>query len=196
MTKRPYSQAAENNKAPILSVLQQHCQAPGALLEIGAGTGQHAAWLSGRLPHLHWQPSDVAANLPHIRQWLSDPGSQALPPVELDVAAQWPAGPFDYLFTANTFHIMAAPLVETCIREGCRQLTGQGKFLVYGPFNYDGQYTSDSNRQFDQWLKEMDDNRGIRDHEWVVEQFARQHRQLLADHEMPANNRLLVFGRD
>ncbi len=196
MTKRPYSQAAENNKAPILSVLQQHCQAPGALLEIGAGTGQHAAWLSGRLPHLHWQPSDVAANLPHIRQWLSDPGSQALPPVELDVAAQWPAGPFDYLFTANTFHIMAAPLVETCIREGCRQLTGQGKFLVYGPFNYDGQYTSDSIRQFDHWLKEMDDNRGIRDHEWVVEQFARQHRQLLADHEMPANNRLLVFGRD
>ena len=91
---------------------------------------------------------------------------------------------------------MAAPLAETCIREGCRQLTDQGKFLVYGPFNYDGQYTSDSNRQFDQWLKEMDDNRGIRDHEWVVEQFARQHRQLLADHEMPANNRLLVFGRD
>ncbi len=196
MTKRPYSQAAENNKAPILSVLQQHCQAPGALLEIGAGTGQHAAWLSGRLPHLHWQPSDVAANLPHIRQWLSDPGSQALPPVELDVAAQWPAGPFDYLFTANTFHIMAAPLVETCIRKGCEHLTEDGKFLVYGPFNYQGQFTSDSNRQFDQRLREGDGDRGIRDHEWVVEQFARQHRQLLADHEMPANNRLLVFGRD
>jgi hypothetical protein len=195
MTERPYSQAAENNKAPILSVLQQHCQAPGALLEIGAGTGQHAAWLSGRLPHLHWQPSDVAANLPHIRQWLSDPGCRALPPVELDVAAHWPTGPFDYLFTANTFHIMAATLVETCIQEGCRQLTDQGKFLVYGPFNYDGQYTSDSNRQFDQWLKEMDDKRGIRDHECVVEQFARQQRHLLADHEMPANNRLLVFGR-
>lgn len=194
MQERPYSQAAENNKVPILAVLQKHCQAPGTLLEIGAGTGQHAAWLSRRLPHLHWQPSDMAANLPHIRQWQSDPGNRALPPIELDVAAQWPAGPFDYLFTANTFHIMAASLVEICIREGCRHLTDRGKFLVYGPFNYDGQYTSDSNRQFDQWLKDVDDNRGIRDQEWVVEQFAREQRRLLADHEMPANNRLLVFG--
>ncbi len=195
MRERPYSQACENNKVPILAVLQQHCQTPGTLLEIGAGTGQHAAWLSGRLPHLRWQPSDVASNLPHIRQWLGDPGSQALPPVALDVSDHWPTGPFDYLFTANTFHIMAAPLVKTCIEEGCRHLTEQGLFLIYGPFNYGGHYTSDSNRRFDRWLKEVDMDRGIRDQEWVVEQFARQQRELLADHEMPANNRLLVFGR-
>ena len=194
MTERPYSQACENNKTPILAVLKQHCQAPGALLEIGAGTGQHAAWLSGQLPHLQWQPSDVAANLPYIRQWQSDPGNRALPPLALDVAGEWPAGHFDYLFTANTFHIMAEPLVEACIRKGCEHLTEDGKFLVYGPFNYQGQFTSDSNRQFDQRLREGDGDRGIRDQEWVVEQFARQQRHLLADHEMPANNRLLVFG--
>lgn len=194
MQDRPYSQACENNKVPILAVLQQHCQTPGTLLEIGAGTGQHAAWLSGRLPHLRWQPSDVAANLPHITQWLNDPGSQALAPLALDVAGLWPDGPFEYLFTANTFHIMAAPLVERCIQEGCQRLTEHGRFLVYGPFNYDGAYTSDSNRQFDQWLKGMDSARGIRDQEWIVERFARQQRTLLADHEMPANNRMLVFG--
>ncbi|MEE2603945.1 MAG: DUF938 domain-containing protein [Pseudomonadota bacterium] len=194
MTERPYSQACENNKTPILAVLKQHCQAPGTLLEIGAGTGQHAAWLSGQLPHLQWQPSDVTANLPYIQQWQSDPCNRALPPLALDVAGEWPTGHFDYLFTANTFHIMAEPLVESCIRKGCEHLTEGGKFLVYGPFNYQGQFTSDSNRQFDQRLREGDGDRGIRDQEWVVEQFARQQRHLLADHEMPANNRLLVFG--
>ena len=66
--------------------------------------------------------------------------------------------------------------------------------MVYGPFNYDGQFTSDSNRQFDGWLKAADPQRGIRDKEWIEQEFARHGRQCLADHEMPANTRVLVFG--
>ena len=190
----PFSQAAENNKGPILQVLQQHCQAPGALLEIGAGTGQHAAWLSAQLPHLQWQPSDVPENLPTIRHWLSQSPNPAKTPLALDVAGQWPTGPFDYLFTANTFHIMAQSLVAHCIAEGCQRLSTTGLFLVYGPFNYDGQFTSDSNRQFEDWLKATDPQRGIRDKEWIEQEFARHGRQCLADHAMPANNRVLVFG--
>lgn len=190
----PFSQAAENNKGPILQVLQQHCQAPGTLLEIGAGTGQHAVWLSAQLPHLQWQPSDVPDNLPAIRHWLSQTPNPARPPLALDVTGEWPAGPFDYLFTANTFHIMAQPLVARCIAEGCLRLNEGGRFMVYGPFNYDGQFTSDSNRQFDGWLKAADPQRGIRDKEWIEQEFARHGRQCLADHEMPANNRVLVFG--
>ncbi|MCG8394151.1 MAG: class I SAM-dependent methyltransferase [Pseudomonadales bacterium] len=195
MQDRPYSQAAENNKAPILSVLQQHCQTPGTLLEIGAGTGQHAAWLSGRLPHLRWQPSDVATNLPAIRTWQNEPFNRAEPPLELDVSGDWPTGPYDYLYTANTFHIMAVPLVERCIAQGCQRLGPTGRFLIYGPFNYNGQFTSDSNARFDRWLKDVDRERGIRDQEWVVEQFEQEGLALLADHAMPANNRILVFGR-
>ncbi len=190
----PFSQAAENNKGPILQVLQQHCQAPGTLLEIGAGTGQHAAWLSAQLPHLQWQPSDVAENLPAIRHWLSQSPNPAKAPLALDVTDQWPSGPFDYLFTANTFHIMSQSLVAHCIAEGCQRLSPKGVFMVYGPFNYDGQFTSDSNRQFEGWLKATDAQRGIRDKEWVEQEFARHGRQCLADHAMPANNRMLVFG--
>ncbi|PHR65423.1 DUF938 domain-containing protein [Alcanivorax sp.] len=190
----PFSQAAENNKGPILQVLQQHCQAPGTLLEIGAGTGQHAAWLSAQLPHLQWQPSDIPDNLPAIHHWLSQTPNPAKPPLALDVTGEWPTGPFDYLFTANTFHIMAQSLVAHCIAEGCQRLSTTGLFLVYGPFNYDGQFTSDSNRQFEDWLKAADPQRGIRDKEWVEKEFARHGRQCLADHAMPANNRVLVFG--
>ncbi|MEQ3636784.1 DUF938 domain-containing protein [Alcanivorax sp.] len=190
----PFSQAAENNKGPIFQVLQQHCQAPGRLLEIGAGTGQHAAWLSAQLPHLQWQPSDVAENLPTIRHWLGETPNPANAPLALDVSGQWPVGPFDYLFTANTFHIMAQSLVAHCIAEGCQRLSTEGLFMVYGPFNYDGQFTSDSNRQFERWLKATNAQRGIRDKEWVEQEFDRHGRQCLADHAMPANNRVLVFG--
>ena len=80
------------------------------------------------------------------------------------------------------------------LNAGCLRLNEGGRFMVYGPFNYDGQFTSDSNRQFDGWLKAADPQRGIRDKEWIEQEFARHGRQCLADHEMPANNRVLVFG--
>ena len=195
MSERPFSQACENNKGPILAVLQQHCQAPGALLEIGSGTGQHAAWLSAQLPHLQWQASDVADNLPGIRLWQQEPANRSLPALELDVSGDWPAGPYRYLFTANTFHIMSAEQVSRCIEHGCERLEAGGAFLVYGPFNYDGRYTSESNARFDAWLKAAGSHRGIRDQEWVVEAFSRHGATLRADHAMPANNRILVFTR-
>lgn len=196
MHERPFSQAAENNKTPIRDVLLTHCSTPGELLEIGAGTGQHAAWLAGQLPHLRWQPSDVPEHLRTIQAWLTETQSPALPPIALDVNDTWPQRDFDYLFTANTFHIMPAPFVSRCIQAGCQRLRQSGRFLIYGPFNYDGKYTSDSNARFDEWLKEANAERGIRDQEWVVEQFAEQGFRLKADHAMPANNRMLVFSRD
>lgn len=194
ISERPFSQACENNKAPILTVLRQHCQSPGTLLEIGAGTGQHAAWLSGQLPHLTWQPSDVAENLPAVRQWLQDPDSQALAPIVLDVSGTWPAQQFDYLFTANTFHIMSRQLVARCIEEGCRHLAPNGQFLIYGPFKINGRFTSESNATFELWLKDIDPLRAIRDKEWIEEEFARHGRKLQAVYDLPANNMMLVFG--
>lgn len=193
-SQRPFSQACENNKRPILKVLQQYCQTPGTLLEIGAGTGQHAAWLSAQLRDIVWQPSDVADNLPGVQQWLQEPASRALPPLELDVSGTWPQQQFDYLFTANTLHIMSRELVVRCIEEGCRHLKADGRFLIYGPFKVNGNFTSDSNAAFEQWLKDIDPLRGIRDREWIEEEFARHGRTLLADHDLPANNKMLVFG--
>ena len=106
----------------------------------------------------------------------------------------WPAQAYRYIFTANTFHIVSRPQVELCIRRVCETLLPDGRFLVYGPFNYHGTYTSDSNREFDLSLKARDIAMGIRDQEWVVERFAEHGRELIHDHAMPANNRILVFG--
>lgn len=193
----PFSQAAENNKGPLFEVLSQYLTAPGTLLEIGAGTGQHAVWLAPRFPHIHWTPSEqpdyLDALLPRLA---AEPAANLGLAVGLSVQddAAWPDGPFDYVLTVNTFHIMSRDQVMHCIDQACRRLTSGGRFAVYGPFRYGGQPTTDSNRRFDESLRARDPAMGLRDQEWVVARFADHGRALLGDHAMPANNRVLVFG--
>ncbi len=197
MIEKPFSQACENNKQPILEVLQRHLTAPGSVLEIGTGTGQHAVWFAGHLPHLQWQTSDLVENHPGIRAWLADyEGDNLDAPIALDVAARdWPLSEFDAVFTANTVHIMAWPEVLAMLDGVAQLLVPGGLLIVYGPFNYNGQFTSESNARFNDWLKEQAPHRAIRDFEVVCEEARHRGLQLLEDVAMPANNRCLVFSK-
>lgn len=190
----PFSQAAENNKEPIADVLAQYLRA-GDLLEFGAGTGQHAIWLTQRFPDVRWQPGEQPENLPGLQYRLNtSPADNLLAAIALRAEGHWPEQQYDYLYTANTFHIMAKPLVRRCVEQIAAHLRPEGRVFVYGPFNRAGAYTSESNRRFDLHLKQQDLTMGLRDQEWVVAEFTRYGLGLLADHTMPANNRLLVFG--
>jgi len=193
---KPYSEASERNKEPILAVLRETFAAPGTVLEIGSGTGQHAVHFARHLPHLTWVAADRADYLPGIRQWLDE---AALPnlrgPLQLDVLqTAWPLeGALDYVFSANTAHIMSWPAVEAMFGGVGTRLKPGGRFALYGPFNRDGQFTSESNHAFDASLRERDPAMGIRD-DRAIEQLARRSGlALVADHAMPANNRLLDF---
>ena len=66
---------------------------------------------------------------------------------------------------------------------------------VYGPFNYEGRYTSESNARFDQWLAAQSPDSAIRDFEKVNALAEQAGFSLLEDNAMPANNRLLVRKR-
>ena len=197
MIEKPFSQACENNKQPILEVLQRHLTAPGSVLEIGSGTGQHAVWFAGHLPHLQWQTSDLVENHPGIRAWLADyEGDNLDAPIALDVAARdWPLSEFDAVFTANTAHIMAWPEVLAMLDGVAQLLVPGGLLIIYGPFNYNGKFTSDSNARFNDWLREQAPHRAIRDFEQVRDECAARGLQLLEDVAMPANNRCLVFSK-
>lgn len=186
---KPFSDASERNRGPILEVLKRVFSNTRFVLEIGSGTGQHAAYFAPELAHLVWQASDVADNLPGIREWVSAP-----PPIELDVEKEWPTLDVDAVFSANTCHIMSWPQVE-------RMFAGIGKipplkvFCLYGPFNYGGKYTSDSNARFDAMLRAGDPKSGLRSVEDLVELGKRAGLYLEEDNPMPANNRLLVFKK-
>jgi SAM-dependent methyltransferase len=193
----PFSAACERNKAPILAHLRRHFANATSVLEIGSGTGQHAVYFSAQLPHLRWQASDRAEHLVVLAARIAAQGSANLvPPIALDVTVgPWPAASFTAAFSANTLHIMDWQAVEACFAGIGRALTPGGVLAMYGPFRYAGQYTSASNRAFDQDLKRHDAASGIRDFE-AVDSLAQQHRlALVSDHPMPANNQLLVWRR-
>lgn len=206
MQNKPFSQACENNKTPILAVLQQAFKSANLVLEIGSGTGQHAVYFSQALPHLVWQPSDRAENLPGIQLWLDDLGAgqtgpegashkNLLPPVVLDVTQEnWPQD-FDAIFSANTAHIMSWEIARHMIAEVGHRLPAGGVFALYGPFNYKGEYTSASNAEFDLHLKSFNPLQGIRDFEQVEQVANNAGLTLQKDHAMPANNRLLVWEK-
>ena len=192
---KPFSQACENNKRPILEVLLRHLGDVSSVLEIGSGTGQHAVFFAEQLPHLRWQTSDLVENHAAIRQWLDYAKlSNVLAPVALDVTEpEWPVGPVPAVFSSNTAYIMAWSVVQAFLRGVGRMLAPGGLFLLYGPFNYDGGYTSESNARFDKWLEQRDPESAIRHFEEVDREARAAGLRLVEDVAMPANNRLLVW---
>ena len=194
---KPYSESCDQNKEPILSVISPVFSTLSSVLEVGSGTGQHAIYFAEKMPHLKWYTSDCQSYLEGISMWLNE---AALPntagPVELDVTVSpWPGLDVDAIFTANTVHIMGWNEV-THLMTGAGQLLGnQGSLLIYGPFNYGGVYTSDSNERFDQWLKSRDPKSGIKNFEDIVSLAADNGMELVTDYAMPANNRILHFNK-
>jgi cyclopropane fatty-acyl-phospholipid synthase-like methyltransferase len=191
------SEACERNKGPILAVLSRELAASRAVLEIGSGTGQHAVHFAARLSYLLWQPSELAENLPQLAERIALEGPANLrTPLLLDVRADpWEVAPADAVFSANTLHIMAWSDVQHFFRGVGGVLEAPGVLCVYGPFRYRGRHTSDSNAEFDAYLRERDPASGIRDFEALDALARAQGLTLAADHPMPANNRTLVWRR-
>lgn len=193
MTK-PYSQACENNKQPILDILKLEFSKPQRVLEIGSGTGQHSVHFAKNMPHIFWQPSDLAINHQGIKQWLAEANlANTNNPIALDLNQPWPIKSIDGIFTANTLHIVSWQLVIKFFAGVKDHLAPGGKLCIYGPFNYNGQFTSESNRDFDKWLKARDRHSGIRNIEEVHKLANQAKLALTNDYKMPANNRLLTF---
>ncbi|MFO7604245.1 MAG: DUF938 domain-containing protein [Gammaproteobacteria bacterium] len=195
--QKPYAESAEQNKAAILAILREELAAATTVLEIGSGTGQHAVFFARQLPHLQWYSSEQAEYLPGIRLWLEEAGLANLHgPLSLDVNdPQWPLDSVDAIFSANTAHIMSEASALCMLSGAAQRLRPSGRFCLYGPFMYDGQHTSESNVQFDAWLRARDPQSGVRDVTRLAGHAASVGLQLVRDHAMPANNRILVWEK-
>lgn len=191
----PFSQACENNKRFILEALRPVFSDRRSVLEIGSGTGQHATYFASQLPHLQWQPTEMPQNCAVLHPRCADyTGDNLLPEQVLDVWDEpWSVAIPDALFSANTLHIMSYPSVERFFECVGRDRPDDFVLAIYGPFNYGGQYTSDSNARFDIWLAQQHPESAIRDFEAVNSLAEGAGLALHSDNEMPANNRLLVW---
>ncbi len=209
----PFSQACENNKQPILEILQTELQGFSHVLEIGSGTGQHSVYFTPNLPEIQWQTSDVISNHRHIIAWLNAyPAPNLYLPLAFDLAhdsvpvsshldsghlnSSDIAKPYDVIFTANTLHIISWALVERLFTLASEALPVDGKLIIYGPFNENGNYTSEGNQRFDAMLRAGNPDSGIRDKEDVVSLANAHHLQFSKTYAMPANNQLLVFRKN
>jgi SAM-dependent methyltransferase len=194
----PFSAACERNKDPILEVLRVRFAERAQVLEIGSGTGQHAVHFARSLTHLIWHPTEQLAYLADLTERVKTEGTHNLRvPTLLDVRqAVWPLRAVDAMFTANTLHIMSWHEVMALFRGIGTVLAPGGVLCIYGPFRYQGRYTSDSNREFDRMLQERDPQSGMRDIDAVTSLAAQYGMELDADHDLPANNRLLVFTKE
>jgi cyclopropane fatty-acyl-phospholipid synthase-like methyltransferase len=177
-------------------VLHKHLAGHRHVLEVGSGTGEHAVHFAAALPSMIWQSSDRAEHLEGIRAWIKHAALPNTPsPIEFDVSGTWPATKFDVVFSANTLHIMAWHEVEQLFARLPTITTDDAKVIVYGPFNHEGRYCSDSNAAFDQCLKIRGAHMAIRDAEAVDALAAGAGFRLLDDIAMPANNRCRVWCR-
>jgi hypothetical protein len=193
----PYSQACDNNKSYILEHLRPLFADRKEVLELGGGTGQHATWFAGNMPWLRWKPTDVPANLANLRlRCEAFAGENLLSAEALDVSVlPWTTAVPDAVFTANSLHIMPFTAVETLFAGLGASAARDTLLAVYGPFNYGGKYTSQSNARFDQWLAQQHPLSAIRHFEKVDSLAADSGFELEQDFAMPANNRLLVWRK-
>jgi len=198
----PFSQACENNKQPILEVLQKELKDSLHVLEIGSGTGQHSVYFAPRLTHLTWQTSDVLAHHAIINAWhTAYPAPNLYAPMAFDLGVDpLPINLannqfYNAVFTANTLHIISWLLVEQLFKLVGEALPINGKLIVYGPFNENGHYTSAGNQQFDSSLRQRDAKSGIRHLEDIIALAKTHYLRLSGQYAMPANNQLLVFQK-
>ncbi|WP_448546964.1 DUF938 domain-containing protein [Thalassotalea fusca] len=193
-----YSPSCERNQSPILSVLQPYLDEQARVLEIGSYSGQHAIYFCKHALVNVWQTSDTAQYVTDLALNLnlhSQPN--LIEPLLVDVAKQstWPQQDYNRVFTANTLHIMSWSLVKQFFKLVEQVLEPSGMLFVYGPFNYGGEFTSKSNADFEQWLKQRDPASGIRHFEDIVAQAQLRSLRLVEDITMPANNRMLIFTK-
>ncbi|MGK0405974.1 MAG: cyclopropane fatty-acyl-phospholipid synthase-like methyltransferase [Oleispira sp.] len=197
---KPISEACVRNQGPIAEALKERLPSMARLLEIGSGTGQHAVFCAQALPHIKWQTSDLLGNHEGMLQWIEDAGlDNVLPPLELDVDKTLPdfnGMSIDHVFTANTLHYIAWGSVVNMFAKVSALLPKKGLFVIYGPVNVEGQFTSEGNAGLDEWLTTcVNPLAGIKDIA-DIEQLAKDQGLTLIDNlAMPANNRLLVLQK-
>jgi cyclopropane fatty-acyl-phospholipid synthase-like methyltransferase len=195
VTERPNAPATDRNREAILEVLVDEFSDRHEVLEIGSGTGQHAVYFANAMSHLIWQTSDVAGNHTGIRSWIEFSNIDNVKlPLDLNVESENSIdGKFDAVYSSNTAHIMSMHAVERMFELVGKLLPMNGKFCLYGPFNRNGDFTSESNARFDASLRSQDPSMGIRnfeDLEALAEKAGMQRSSLYA---MPANNFMAVW---
>jgi Protein of unknown function (DUF938) len=198
VSAKQHAPAALRNREAIAEVLARELPASGTVLEIAAGTGEHAVFFAARFGALTWLPTDPAPEaLASIAEYRADyPGTNLSVPVMLDAAdpESWPMAEAAAILCINMVHISPWAATQGLFRGAAHLLgTRGGPLIIYGPFIEDGIETAASNLAFDESLKARDTRWGLRRAEDLDSLAAAHGLARSARHAMPANNLSLIF---
>lgn len=197
MSQQPFSKSADANKDVILEQLRKQLKPGSRVLEIASGTGQHAVHFARHLPYIKWQPSDHdLGSFGLVARLNNENLANIAEPIALDVL-RWPdlGEIFDAVYSANCIHVMPPENLQPYIEGAARSLCAGGAMMLYGPFKYDGAFTTQSNASFNEFLVNTYPGGGIRDFE-IVDQLASKAGFFLeSDTGMPANNQFIVWRK-
>jgi hypothetical protein len=193
------SPSAMRNRGAILAVLQPRLPVAGLVLEIAAGTGEHAVYCAAAMAGVTWQPSDPDPEaLASIAAWRAHAGLANLaPPVQLDAAAPqgWAVTRADAIVNINMIHISPWAATEGLMRGAGLVLPAGGQLFLYGPYLERDVVTAPSNLAFEQSLKARNPGWGLRQLDDVCALARRQGLALAERIAMPANNLVVIFRK-
>lgn len=197
---RRWAPATQRNRHAILAVLREALPTAGLVLEIGSGTGEHAAFMTPNLPEgIFWQPTDLDGGaLPSIDAHAAMARTERIATaICLDAAAPlWPVTRADAVFAANLLHIAPFRVAEGLFAGAGRILPRRGPLVLYGPFKRHGDHTAASNAAFDQHLRTQTPEWGIRCLDTELEPLAAEAGLVLEIVvPMPANNFTVIWRR-
>jgi hypothetical protein len=197
--KRQFASATERNREPILQVLQQFFPSEGAVLEIAAGTGQHAHFFTSHFPSLVWYPSDHhSVCRDSIQAWQDfEPRANLQSPLNIDVTQEnwWEiiTAKIKVIVCINMIHISPWSACLGLFKGAQILLENGGILYLYGPYFQEGKVTAPSNVEFDHYLRSQNEKWGLRNLEEVILMAQKHNFQLKEIVPMPANNLSVIF---
>ncbi|CAA9892195.1 conserved hypothetical protein [Candidatus Methylobacter favarea] len=197
--------AGGRNREPLLGVLKEKLpDEPGHVLELASGSGMHINYFAPYFKHLHFHPSDRDIEVfDNIKRLTSYHGHDNIAePVHLDLTKpeSWlNAGKpksFAAIFCINIFQVAPVSIADGMMECAANLLADEGFLLIYGPFQVEGAFTTDSNKEFHETLRSAGVSEwGLKDVADLKKAAEKQGLELKEQINMPANNFSLIFGR-
>ncbi|MCA0210370.1 MAG: class I SAM-dependent methyltransferase [Proteobacteria bacterium] len=193
-----HAPATQRNRDAIAAVLAGWLPAPGTVLEVASGSGEHVVHFASVFPALDWQPSDPdPAGLTSIAAYRAEAGlANVAPPLALDASApEWPVDRADAVLCVNMVHISPWEATLGLFAGAARLLALGAPLILYGPYIEPDVPTAPSNLAFDTSLRARSPGWGLRDTDAVKDAATDAGFTFAERRAMPANNLMLLFRR-
>lgn len=197
--------AGSRNREPILGVLKEKLpKDTGRVLELASGSGMHINYFAPHFEHLHFHPSDKDQSVfDNIKQLSIDHSNDNIAdPVHLDLTdpTTWfnpgMPGSFSVIFCINIFQVAPISIADGMMECASHLLNDNGFLLIYGPFQVEGKFTTDSNKEFHDTLSSAGVSEwGLKDIADLKKAAEKHGLELKEQIDMPSNNFSLIFGR-